>query len=72
MIENDFDNEPPLLEDLGIEPKKVLSKLLAVLTQRGLSDVADYDDMTGPILIFLLFNSILMLVSLTSSLICMF
>ena len=29
---DDYENEPPLLEELGIEPDKILKKYLAVLS----------------------------------------
>lgn len=49
-----------MLEDLGIEPQKIGKKFLAILTQRGIKEVANYDDMTGPILVGVLFGLLLL------------
>jgi hypothetical protein len=55
--------DPPLLEDLGIEPKKIFAKFLSIVTQRNVKEHAGYDDMAGPLLIFLVFGLLLFLVS---------
>ena len=35
----DYDNEPPILEELGIDPKEIIKKFVAILTQRGFKEV---------------------------------
>jgi len=53
-----------LLLDLGIEVEKIKLKFLSLLSYKPIiKDVADYDDMTGPIIVFILFGIFLMLVS---------
>jgi hypothetical protein len=48
--------------DLGIDVNIVKQKLIAVLTQRGIKDNLDYDDMAGPLLICVIFGFLLLLV----------
>ena len=60
---DDFENEPPLLEELGIEPEKILKKYLAVLSQRNFQEVCVYEDMFGSILVMFIFGALLLLVS---------
>jgi len=49
---------------LGIEIEKIKLKFLSLLSYKPIvKDVADYDDMTGPIMVFILFGIFLMLVS---------
>jgi hypothetical protein len=57
------EDEPPLLEDLGIEFDKIKDKFISIITQRNIKEHAGYDDMAGPIFIFLVFGMLLMLVS---------
>lgn len=72
----DFEDEPPLLEgklynwihfkltlDLGIEPDKILAKFKSIISQRGIKENADYDDMAGPLLVCVLFGILLLFVS---------
>lgn len=49
--------------DLGIDIVKTKSKLLSVITQRGIKENADYDDMAGPLLLCVLFGFFLLCVS---------
>lgn len=46
--------------DLGIEPAKILKKYKAILTQMGIKEVVDYDDMSGTLFIFALFGTLLL------------
>jgi len=57
------EDEPPLLEDLGIEPDKIKAKYWAILTQRGIKEVAAYDDMAGTLFVLFVFGVLLLLVS---------
>jgi hypothetical protein len=53
---------------LGIEIDKIKKKFFSILSYKRIDkDVADYDDMTGPILVFILFGISLMLVSTLST-----
>lgn len=47
-MNTDFDNEPPLLEELGIEPSKILDRSLAVLNPFQ-SVPFDDVDLVGPV-----------------------
>ena len=47
--------------DLGIEPDKIIKKYVAILTQMGIKDVADYHDISGTLAIAGLFGFLLML-----------
>ena len=47
--------------DLGIEPDKICKKYKAILTQMGIKEVADYDDMSGTLFIAGMFGFLLML-----------
>jgi len=55
------EDEPPLLEDLGIEPDKIKAKYWAILTQRGIKEVAAYDDMAGTLFVLFVFGVLLLL-----------
>lgn len=59
----DYDNEPPLLEELGIKPEDITKKFMAILTQRGFKEVSTYEDMAGAIFVLFLFGFCLLLVS---------
>ncbi|XP_008200964.1 protein YIPF5 [Tribolium castaneum] len=57
----DFEEEPPLLEELEIYPDRIVQKMLAVLNpfrSHGLTDDADYlnkdPDLAGPIFFYLI------------------
>ena len=63
----DYDNEPPLLEELGIKPEDITKKFLAILTQRGFKEVSTYEDMAGAIFVLFLFGFCLLLVSFVKS-----
>lgn len=52
-----------LFLDLGIDIQKIKSKLISVITQRGIKENADYDDMAGPLLVCVLFGFLLLCVS---------
>jgi hypothetical protein len=41
----------------------IKAKLIAILTQRGIKDVALYNDMTGPVLVVVVFAMLLLFVS---------
>lgn len=41
---------------------KVKSKLISVLTQRGIKENAEYDDMAGPLLVGVIFGFLLLCV----------
>lgn len=54
--ENEYDDEPPLLEELGIDPDRIMEKTLAVLNpfhKQGLVDDANFlrkdADLAGPL-----------------------
>ena len=49
--------------DLGIEPERLKAKLMSVLTQKGIKENADYDDMAGPLLVVIIFGALLLLVN---------
>jgi len=62
---NEFENEPPLLEELGINFRHIYQKTIAVLIPfKPLnSDLhVNDDDMAGPLFFVLLFGSFLLLV----------
>lgn len=61
----DYDNEPPLLEELGINFKDIWTKTMAVsLPFRPLPTMAEQDsDLAGPLCFCLLLGSCLLLVS---------
>jgi len=55
-------NEPPLLEDLGIDLENIKTKTLAVLTLKKCDDkFLDEADMSGPLLLALAFGGFLLL-----------
>lgn len=55
--------ELPLLEELGIDVQMIQKKLLASLTNRGIKEVTTYNDMTGPVLVVVIFGMLLLCVS---------
>ncbi|XP_076290596.1 yip1 domain-containing 1 [Lasioglossum baleicum] len=64
----DEEDEPPLLEELGIDPKRILQRTLAVLNpfhKRGELDDANYllqdSDLAGPVVFCILFAACLSL-----------
>uniref|UniRef100_A0A0N5AWC3 Protein YIPF n=1 Tax=Syphacia muris TaxID=451379 RepID=A0A0N5AWC3_9BILA len=56
----DYDNEPPLLEELGINFSHIWEKTLAVLNPVGSVVIAD-QDLAGPLVFCLLFGASLLL-----------
>jgi len=60
---NDFENEPPLLEELGIHPEHIIQKTLSVLNpmRKTTSDVAGDADLAGPLTFCLAFGALLLL-----------
>lgn len=65
---SDFDDEPPLLEELGIDPDRIIAKTLAVLNpfhSQGVTDDANFllqdSDLAGPGLFCLLLGACLLL-----------
>lgn len=56
--EGAFADDLPLLEELEIDISKIKQKFLAIITQRGYQEnnIATYDDMAGPLLVFILFG----------------
>lgn len=48
--------------DLGVDMQRIKSKLFSVVTQRGIKENADYDDMAGPLLVCVLFGFLLLCV----------
>lgn len=60
---NDFENEPPLLEELGIHPEHIIQKTLSVLNpmRKTSSDVAGDADLAGPLTFCLAFGALLLL-----------
>ena len=63
QLSTDYDNEPPILEELGIKPDEIMKKFIAILTQRGFAEVSTYEDMAGAIFVLFLFGCLLMMVS---------
>ena len=62
-IGNDFDNEPPLLEELGFNFDHIWEKTLSVLNPLKETDshIMDDTDLAGPLLFCLAFGGILLL-----------
>jgi len=60
---DDYDNEPPLLEELGIRFDHILSKTLAVMlpTKQITEHILDDADLAGPLVFCLLLGSLLLL-----------
>ena len=60
---DDFSNEPPLLEELGINPDHIVQKSLTVLNpMRSIrSEAAGDADLAGPLVFCLAFGSMLLL-----------
>lgn len=61
--QDQFENEPPLLEELGINTEHIMQKTLAVLNpfRSTRSDVAGDADLAGPLVFCLAFGSLLLL-----------
>ena len=61
--QDDFSNEPPLLEELGIHPDHIIQKTLTVLNpmRSTRSEVAGDADLAGPLVFCLAFGSLLLL-----------
>ena len=61
--DNDIDNEPPLLEELGVNFEHIRLKTFAVLNPMAYasSDVAADQDLAGPLVFCLLFGASLLL-----------
>ena len=59
---DDFSNEPPLLEELGINPDHIVQKTLTVLNpmRSTRSEVAGDADLAGPLVFCLAFGSTLL------------
>jgi hypothetical protein len=63
MEENDFLEEKPILEELGIDPENIIKKMKSVLTFNRIDKkILDDSDMTGPFLILIVFGACLLLV----------
>jgi len=60
---DEFENEPPLLEELGIHPEHIVQKTLSVLNpmRKTTSDVAGDADLAGPLTFCLAFGALLLL-----------
>ncbi|KAK3930919.1 CCR4-NOT transcription complex subunit 6 [Frankliniella fusca] len=65
---DEFDDEPPLLEELGIDPDRIIAKTLAVLNPfhgQAVTDDANFllqdADLAGPVLFCLLLGACLLL-----------
>ena len=60
---DDFSNEPPLLEELGINPDHILQKTLTILNpmRSTRSEVARDADLAGPLVFCLAFGWMLLL-----------
>lgn len=50
--------------DLGIDIDRIYKKFISILTQRGIKENADYDDMAGPLLVCVIFGVLLLFVRL--------
>nr|CAD2145969.1 unnamed protein product [Meloidogyne enterolobii] len=63
FIEDNFENEPPLLEELGINFEHIRLKTLAVLNPLGTAkeEVIEDQDLAGPLVFCLLFGASLLL-----------
>lgn len=68
------EDEIPLLEgmssssinhiiDLGIDIEKIKAKFTSILTQKGIKENADHDDLAGPVLVCVIFGMLLLFVS---------
>eukprot|EP00096_Caligus_rogercresseyi_P011456 TRINITY_DN4502_c0_g1_i1.p1 TRINITY_DN4502_c0_g1~~TRINITY_DN4502_c0_g1_i1.p1 ORF type:complete len:218 (+),score=69.92 TRINITY_DN4502_c0_g1_i1:248-901(+) len=62
-VEDEFANEPPLLEELGINVEHIMAKTYAVLNPLHVThpDVAGDSDLAGPLVFCLAFGSFLLL-----------
>jgi hypothetical protein len=48
--------------DLGIDLEKIKLKFMSIMTQRGIKENADYDDLAGPLLVCVIFGVLLLFV----------
>ena len=63
-LEEDYDNEPPLLEELGINFDKILKKTKAVLNPNNMNvpaELLDDGDMAGPLVFCLVLGAEMLL-----------
>ncbi|KAL7045531.1 hypothetical protein ACKWTF_002250 [Chironomus riparius] len=62
---NEFEDEPPLLEELGINPQHILMKTLSVLNpfRTPEKEIFDDTDLAGPLVFCMAFGGFLLLVS---------
>ena len=72
MAPRESGEELPLLEDLGIDMNMIVKKFLAILTQRGIKEVALYNDMVGTIVVGIVFGFLLMCVSILAIFDCLY
>jgi hypothetical protein len=65
LDEEDYENEPPLLEELGINPGHILNKSAAVLTPFSArsrdTHLMDDSDLAGPLVFCLILGMVLLL-----------
>jgi hypothetical protein len=47
---------------LGIDLEKIKLKFMSIMTQRGIKENADYDDLAGPLLVCVIFGVLLLFV----------
>lgn len=61
---DDFENEPPLLEELGINPNHIMQKTLSVLNPFRTTEqtILQDTDLAGPLVFCLTLGSFLLLV----------
>ena len=48
---------------MGIDIEKIKAKFMSILTQRGIKENADHDDLAGPVLVCVIFGILLLFVS---------
>ncbi len=62
-VEDDYDNEPPLLEELGVNFSYIVLKLKAVIMPNVQisSEIADDADMAGPFIFAITLGALMML-----------
>ncbi|CRK86391.1 CLUMA_CG000178, isoform A [Clunio marinus] len=60
---NEFDDEPPLLEELGINPQHIIQKTLSVLNPFRTTEKSIFEDtdLAGPLVFCMAFGSFLLL-----------
>lgn len=49
---------------MGIDLEKIKLKFMSIMTQRGIKENADYDDLAGPLLVCVIFGVLLLFVRL--------